>query len=248
MKRIFFLLVIPMMLFGYSFEEEFEHVKIQNVNSLADLKAAWIELDIPTSADTKEAFHDNVAQWFLKKDNQEKLITMIQTKVVAGGVGQSPELDQVVSMLREAFKRCDEIVKKKYEKYEIKSNQSKNQSDKSTKSGKRGNLNSYTYMTCSIAEGDDTLNYVEYLREKERDCKQEATDLFIQFGAEAVGTGAAVVSGAEIVALIEGAQATRHFVQSCGKYCEGVDFQREADTLERQYYGEPEKGWWEFWK
>jgi hypothetical protein len=50
-----------------------------------------------------------------------------------------------------------------------------------------------------------------------------------------VGAGASAASGIEILAFIEGVQASKHFIEGCKEYNEAVKCQQEADALEEEY-------------
>ncbi len=88
------------------------------------------------------------------------------------------------------------------------------------------------------------------MREEEREHKEQAQELLIQAGGECAAAGVSVMTGQEWLALYAEVQSVRHIVKGCGEYVEGVECQREADALERQYFPSEEepKSWWQIWK
>jgi hypothetical protein len=113
-------------------------------------------------------------------------------------------------------------------------------------------------LLCSLVKNEKTeeergeiIERIEELRQLEKEHKDEAAELFLQFGGEVLTTGVSAATGVEIIAVIEGVQATRHFVEGCREYNDGVGYQEMADKLEKELCSdeeEPVKQWWEFWK
>ena len=77
--------------------------------------------------------------------------------------------------------------------------------------------------------------------------KEEAFNLVMRAGEEAMSAGAFVVSGMGIPAIIMGGKASYDFIEGCKEYNKAIECEEKADALEKENIDE-EKRWWQFWK
>jgi len=124
---------------------------------------------------------------------------------------------------------------------------------KSTTSIKYRGVDQLNYFFSHINYADEYSvdDRIQILREQEKQHKDAACELIVQATGEAIATGASAAAGMEIPALAEGILSTRHFIEGCKEYNEGVRCQHEADLLEQEIDPEDkqsEKKCWEFWK
>lgn len=204
-----------------------------------EIKEAWVELGLPVLSEDSTDFREEWVRWIVKKENQSRLLQKIKCQILEGGFDSSSELFSMVGSLELALAQWDEIgVSKDSSAVRIKDR--------------------LGWFACNIKKyrdeevnEDNVEERIQELREEEKAHKDEALELVLQATAEAIGAGACAAGGMELPALVEGVQASRHFVKSCKEYNEGVRCQQEADALEKQYFqggDQPEKKWWEFWK
>lgn len=237
------LFLLPLMLFG-NVRGSYEDIVCNHTTEFYDrdkVEETWMELGLPVPAENKEVFQEDWIRWVAKKENQSRLLQKIKSQVVEGGLDSSRELSLMLVSLESALANWNETYA----------------SETSTVLG-AGGKSQWDVLTCYIRKHrneeineDNVEARIQELREEEKAHKDEARELVLQAGGEAIGAGAFAAGGMEIPALYEGVQASRHLVQGCKEYNEGVRCQREADELEQRYTNEDEqseKKWWKFWK
>ncbi len=241
-RRIIPLLLIPLALFSYSFKDAMAY-KNMDPQKLDAAEALLIELGMPTYAETKQELQDEVAKWLADEQNQAKIMQKLRDCAKQGGLENSPEIIDVMQQLEDALKQWNKV----YHSAQVTSSQPT--SITKTKINISMLAMHGRYYEDEINE-DNAARQIQSLREEEQEHKDQARELFIQAGGEAAAAGVTFMTGAELIALYEEVQSVRHLVKSCGEYMEGVECQREADALERQYFPseEEQKSWWQIWK
>lgn len=200
---------------------------------LADIiKQTWIDWEISFESSNKEDW----IKWIARNENQNRILEKIQDQMIQGGLDSSKDMSVMLDSLETALCKCSQISNFKPIAH--------------LKKLRIDQLKHFSFRV-NYTDEQDVDDHIQSLREEEKEHKDAAYELILQATGEAIAAGACAAGGMEIPAIAEGVQATRHFIQGCEEYNEGIRCQQEADLLEQQNDPEDkqsEKKWWEFWK
>lgn len=240
MKRVITLLLVPMMLFSYSFKESMTN-KNMDPQKLDAANEMWTELGLPTSCESKEAFHDSVLEWLSDENNQAKFVHMLRSSAKQGGLESFHEFYEAVQHIENTLKQLHKAYCSGKKKIHL---------------SKSHSFDHLSYLACRlydepVVDGETAAARIQELRDEEKQHKEAATEYMIQAGVESLNAGAAALTGMEFLAVVEVVQSSRHLVKGCGEYMESVECKQDAEALEEKYFPKDEdesKSWWQFWK
>lgn len=243
MKYIIPLLLIPLALFSYSLKEAIAY-KNMDLQKLGAVEAFWIEMEMPTFADSKQQFQDDIVEWFANEQNQVKFMQKLRDCAKQGGLESSPEVIKILQHIEGSLKKWNEVHYSAQTHPILIAPLNKIKINISHVCAMHGRY----YEDEIYAE--NAARQIQSLREEEQEHKEQAKELLIQSGGEAAAAGITFMTGLEGFALYEEIQSVRHLLKSCGEYMEGVECKKEAEALEKQYFpnAEEPKSWWQVWK
>jgi|JI9StandDraft_1071089.scaffolds.fasta_scaffold09356_4 hypothetical protein len=221
--------------YSYGYLANKANVPLSRIDKIRELCNLF---ELPIELKNEKDLQKYWAQWISKKENQNRLLAEIYESTLAGGLDQSEDMMLMLNTLVRSLERWNNTY------YFKLPNELKLESQ----------VRIFKPIQCSFEEfsEDKLAAQIQALRDEEEARKQKSFELILQATGEAMGAGVSAASGIEVLAVYEGCQSARHFVQGCNEYNEAVRCQQEADALQNQYMKNEneseQRSWWEFWK